>query len=220
MHIEILRNIYNVIYQNAVKRKEGIIWALALIVTALILISYQFNFLERFELLTLDYRFNIRQLQSGSPDIVFIDMAEDSINVIGRWPWQRKWHAALIKILSDYKPKAIAFDVIFSEPQDEIDDAALEEAMRQYGSVYMPSVYDIEMEKRAGFYKGDGVNAIHEPIPRLMNVLKGTGHINAVPDSDGILRRVPPIINLNDRTTYQLGLKVAADLLGVKDGDM
>lgn len=220
MYIDILRNLYNVIYQNAVKHKRGVSWLLAIVVAVLILTSYQLNVLDRFELLTLDYRFNMRPTHPGYPDIVFIDMAEDSINVIGRWPWPRKWHAALIKILSPYKPKAIAFDVIFSEPQDETDDAALEESIRQSGVVYMPSVYDIEMDKNSAFYKGEGVIAIHEPLARFKDVLKGTGHINAVPDSDGILRRVPPVIKLGDRITYQLGIEVGADLLGVEGEDI
>ncbi|MFH1189919.1 MAG: CHASE2 domain-containing protein [Candidatus Omnitrophota bacterium] len=215
-----LRNLYNVIYQNAVKYKRGVVWILALAVTAIILIVYQTNILDRFELLTLDYRFNLRNHRPGHDDIVFIDMAEDSINVIGRWPWPRKWHAALIKILSPYKPRAIAFDVIFSEPQDETDDAALEESIRQAGVVYMPSVYDIEMEKSATFYKGDGVVAIHEPLDRFRGALKGSGHINAVPDSDGILRRAPPAIKFRDKTTYQLGIKIGADLLGVREEDI
>jgi diguanylate cyclase (GGDEF)-like protein len=215
-----LRDISDFIYQGAVKHKKGVLWFLTFVVMAVVLISYQFDFLDRLELLSLDYRFNLRHAQSGYSDIVFIDMAEDSINVIGRWPWPRKWHAALIKILSPYKPKAVVFDVIFSEPQDETDDAALEESMRQSGVVYMPSVYDIEMDKSRLFHKGEGVIAIHEPMARLRNVLRGTGHINAVPDSDGILRRVPPLIKLNDRITYQLGVEVGADILGVKEDEI
>lgn len=220
MRTEILRNVYNVIYQNILKHKKGVVWILALVVTAVILIVYQANIFNRFELLTLDYRFNVRHNRPGHADIVFIDMAEDSINVIGRWPWPRKWHAALIKILSPYKPKAIAFDVIFSEPQDEIDDSALAEAIRQAGVVYMPSVYDIEIGNRLTLHEGYGVTAIHEPLERFKAVLKGSGHINAVPDADGILRRVPPVIKFKDNTTYQLGIKIGADLLGVKDEDI
>jgi len=220
MHIKILTNALNVIYQNALKYKGVLAWILVFIVTALMLVSYQLNLFDRVELLTLDYRFNVRHLQTGPQDIVFIDMAEDSIEAIGRWPWPRKWHATLIKILLIYNPKVIAFDVVFSEPQDDLDDTVLEEAMRQSGVVYIPSVYDVEMDKSPFFYKGQGVIAIHKPIKRFRNVVKGSGHINAVPDSDGILRRVPPVIKLGDSMTYQLGIKVAADILGVKDGDI
>ena len=220
MRVDILRNLYNFIYQNAIKHKQGVSWLLAVIVAALIVSSYQLNLFDRFELLTLDYRFNLRPVQRGYPDIVFIDMAEDSINVIGRWPWPRKWHAALIKILSPYEPRAIAFDVVFSEPQDEIDDASLEESARQSGVVYMPSVYDIETDRNQALYKGDGVIKIHEPLERFRGVLKGSGHINAVPDLDGILRRAPAVIKLGDKMTYQLGVKVAADLLGAGGGDI
>ena len=213
-------NISNVIYQNVIKHKKTAILVLALIVTTLILISYQFDLFNRLESITLDQRFQLRHFKPGSSDVVFIDMAEDSVNVIGRWPWPRKWHAALIKILSSYDPKAIVFDVIFSEAQDDADDGAMEEAIRQSGVVYIPSVYDIETDKSAGFYEGIGVTAIHEPLPRFSGVMKGSGHVNTIPDPDGTLRRVPPVLRYKDKTSYQLGIRVGSDILGFTDKDI
>lgn len=34
----------------------------------------------------------------------------------GRWPWPRNVHAELIEGLNTYSPQAIAFDVLFNEP--------------------------------------------------------------------------------------------------------
>jgi len=34
----------------------------------------------------------------------------------GRWPWPRNVHAELIEGLNTYLPQAIAFDVLFNEP--------------------------------------------------------------------------------------------------------
>ena len=58
------------------------------------------------------------------------------------------------------------------------------------------------------------------PLPQFSEYAKDEGHINAIPDIDGILRRVPPVISFKGNTAYQLGLKVGLDILGAKDTDI
>jgi diguanylate cyclase (GGDEF)-like protein len=147
-------------------------------------------------------------------------MAEDSIKAIGRWPWPRKWHAALIKILNEQSPRAIAFDVIFSEPQDPVDDVALEEAMGQAKDVYLPILYNMKSETARGLYLGHGIDSVTRPLDIFAAVSKDSGHINAIPDMDGILRRAPAIINYKGVTTYQFGIKIGFDMLGVNEKDI
>lgn len=208
------------IYQKLARYRSGFVWILSFIVATLVLGLYVFGVFERLELLTLDWRFNLRPAVQNTSDIVFIDMAEDSVNAIGRWPWPRKWHAALIKVLNEYKPKAIAFDVVFSEPQDAVDDLAMETALKSSGSVYLPMLYDLVQGKLKYFYRGEGVTAIYEPIKRFRPYVRGSGHINAIPDIDGILRRAPAIISYNGKVTSHFGIKIGADILGVKDKDI
>ena len=189
-----IKDVSDFIYQRTFKYKYRIRWALALIVALVVIILYQCDIFERIELLTLDYRFRFKSPKPLASDIVFIDMAEDSIHAIGRWPWPRSWHATLIKALSDYKPKAIVFDVLFSEPQDETDDYALEEAMKESGLVSLPFLFDLKKQDAAYLYKGEGVMSVITPLPQFSEYAKDEGHINAIPDIDGILRRVPPVI--------------------------
>lgn len=218
--LKILKGVNNFIYQNVFKYKHGVKWILAILVGIIIIILYEFDVFERLELLTLDYRFILRHPKPKPSNIVFIDMAEDSIETIGRWPWPRRWHATLIKALSDYHPRAIALDVIFSEPQDELDDLALEEAIKQSGQVYLPLSYTLEKEDMRYLYEGKGVVSVLGSLSNFKKHVKGTGHINAIPDTDGILRRVPAIIGYGDTKTYQFGLKIGFDMLGLKDRDI
>ncbi|MDD5436717.1 MAG: diguanylate cyclase [Candidatus Omnitrophica bacterium] len=215
-----MKNFRDFIYQRTFRYKYRIRWALALFVALIVILLYQFDVLERLELITLDYRFRLRASQPLKADIVFIDMAEDSIQDIGRWPWPRSWHATLIKAVSDHKPKAIVFDVLFSEPQDPADDGALEEAIKGSGVVCLPLLFDLKEQSAGSLYKGEGVSSLIEPLPQFAKYAEDVGHINAIPDMDGILRRVPPLISFRERTAYQLGLKVGMDALGVKDGDI
>jgi diguanylate cyclase (GGDEF)-like protein len=212
-----LKNISDFVYQRTFKYKYRIRWALALAVATAVILFYQFDVFERLELQTLDQRFRFKPSRPIGSDIVFIDMAEDSIQAIGRWPWPRSWHATLIKALSDYKPKAIVFDVLFSEPQDAIDDFALEEAIKESGNVFLPILFELKEQNADYLYKGAGVASIIEPLPQFAEYAHDEGHINAIPDIDGILRRVPPVILFKEKPVYQLGLKVAMDILGVKN---
>lgn len=218
--ISALKSFHTLLYQKALEYKDAIRWLLALTVAIVIILLYQSDAFERFELLTLDYRFLLRQKAPEISNIVFIDMAEDSIDAIGRWPWPRKWHAALVTALAEYKPKAIAFDVIFSEPQDDIDDMAFAEAIKRSGSVYLPLLYDLKNYDLSYLYSGSGVDAKLDPIPVLKKEIKGTGHINALPDLDGVMRRVPALISFRGRPSYQLGMKIALDIRGSAEKDI
>jgi diguanylate cyclase (GGDEF)-like protein len=217
---KLVRKAFGALYEAAMSYRRGFVWVLSFAVAMIALGLYALGSFNRLELLTLDWRFNMRPVLHKPSDIVFIDMAEDSVNAIGRWPWPRKWHAALVKILSEYRPRAIAFDVIFSEPQDDVDDTAMEDALAVSGAVYMPVLYDLVPDKVRNYYRGEGVGTKYEPIDRFKGLVRGVGHINAIPDSDGILRRVPAVISYHGKATNHFGVKVAADILGAKEEDM
>lgn len=213
----IFESLGETLYQNIFRYKMAVKLITAVLIAATILMMYEFRVVQRLELLTVDYRFLLRRQEPVKADIVFIDMAEDSIDAIGRWPWPRKWHAALTRILSEYNPRAVAFDVVFAEPQDEINDATFEEALKLAQNVYLPLSYELRGRPGDKVYEGEGVQSIIRPLDRFSQWSAGTGHISAVPDPDGILRRVFPIISSDGTKTYQLGFRLACDSLGVKD---
>ena len=78
------------------------------------------NSLDLLEMKSLDFRFRLREaLQSEKPvgDLAVIAIDEKSIKEIGRWPWSRAEMARLVGRLAEGKPKIIALDVLFSEPE-------------------------------------------------------------------------------------------------------
>lgn len=48
---------------------------------------------------------------------VLLEIDDESLNKIGRWPWSRKEIAKIIRKLNSYQAKVISFDVFFSEPE-------------------------------------------------------------------------------------------------------
>lgn len=172
----------------------------------IVLLNISFLFLpgaERIENFFHDYFFRFRKHIPAQSDIVLIEIAEDSIQSLGRWPWPRQYHAVMTHLLHDWGAKAIIFDMIFSEPSTPFDDGALTEALKESGNAYIPLVSET---------KGDQKIWIR-PLPEMQKYLKGTGHINIKPDSDGTLRRIQFQITDSGESHPHLAVQAAADLL-------
>ncbi len=166
---------------------------------------------ERFELTTIDTRFKLRGNIPTRPEIAFIDMAEDSIRSIGRWPWPREWHATLVSVLNEFKPKAVAFDVLFVEPSAPEMDGALAKALKDAGFVYLPFLIE---------YDKDAVSGITFPIPELQESAHAFGYLDFASDVDGVVRRVPLAKKIQGKYYYHMAFKVVCDYLGVPESNI
>lgn len=159
---------------------------------------------ERVEHFFVDHFFRIRHPLPNHPAIVIIEIAEDSIQALGRWPWPRHFHAVMVHLLSEWGVKAIVFDVIFSEPSTAFDDGAFEEAIRKSGRVYLPVILEPQAEEKIWI----------RSLPSLESHAKAVGHINVTPDPDGIIRRIRPFLEYEEKKFPHLALQVAFDNLG------
>ena len=173
--------------------------------------AYQNGVLDPFERVTLDFRFKFRPQQFTNTKIVLIEVAEDSIQAVGRWPWNREWHATLVKALSDFGARMVAFDVLFSEPSKPESDLLFVQSIAKAGNVYLPVAFNET--------HGPAASGVVEPIPILKQAMKASGHITIAPDPDGLLRSIH--LKLRDQDTQkehlQLGFKMALDLYGVRE---
>jgi adenylate cyclase len=53
--------------------------------------------------------------REASDDVVIVDLDENSLRLIGQWPWSRDVVADLILKLKSYGAKVVAFDIVFAE---------------------------------------------------------------------------------------------------------
>jgi len=111
---------------------------IGLILTLLMLfLSYQRPmFMEQLESRAFDIRFKLRyqldaQLQ-GAKEVVVITMDEKAIENLGRWPWPRTDWAKFLITLGKYNPKVISLDVVFSEPDQNINVNYLKDVKSKY----------------------------------------------------------------------------------------
>ncbi|MFW5488390.1 MAG: CHASE2 domain-containing protein [Desulfovibrio sp.] len=75
------------------------------------------RFLERLELSAFDLRLLARGPQESSHQVSIIAVDEESLIKYGRWPWDRELTAKLVSKIDSYGPKAVGYDIVFSEPQ-------------------------------------------------------------------------------------------------------
>ena len=192
--------------------KYALLFAVALSILA---VSY-LRLLDDFELGSLDLRFIFRPKIPVSDEAVIIEIGEDSIRKLGRFPFDRSYHAILIKALSEFGAKDISFDIFFSEPQE--NDQELADAMRKAGNVYLPFVFDLEAKKHSKIITASAYLA--RCLDNLSVIAKGTGHINIIPDTDGKFRRVPVYIRSGNALYPYLPILVACDYLGISEKDV
>jgi adenylate cyclase len=214
-------------------RSLGIVITLA--VCALFLAAglrdFEVPLLDQLELKTYDMR--LRALEASRPRHVTIAaIDEQSLARVGRWPWSRSVHAELVRRLDEAGAKVIAFDIFFSERESPKADAQLARALGATKKTVLASVFLLtpgearylsESGLQAGL-KAIAPQAIadaggREARPKSFGVLANlpelqagaaySGHINVLPDADGVYRRVPLVMLHANRYFPSFDVQVA-----------
>ena len=126
-----------------------------------------------------------RLVESKIPeDLLLIAIDERSLLELGRWPWPREKHVALIDKLKDSDVRAIAIDIIFAEPDMDFPetDQRLSETVAKAGNVILPVFM--------GLAEQQGKILEIEPIKPLAENAAGLGHVHIDIDKDGVARHV------------------------------
>lgn len=141
--------------------------------------------------------FDMSKTANHVPDsrIVVVAIDDASIEALGQFPWDRAVYAPVLANMNQEGnvPKAIAFDIIFSEPSDSPDsDAAFAEALAANPNVILPVVGTMSGElfgatdvKRDELIRAQGVLRPYDPFAELVQ----QAHINKVSSKDGVIRQ-------------------------------
>lgn len=168
---------------------------------------------------------------AADPDIVIVDADDASMigmqEIAGLWTWPREIHADLIDALAEFQPRAIVFDIAFSERdmRQPKSDARLSEAIGTYPQVYLPAVQLSPAADASGTWLRDlapvfggmpaGVSDAKAAIQlphAVERSLWRIGLINSIEDGDGVLRRYRLYSDTYGWRLPSLPARVAADL--------
>lgn len=146
-----------------------------------------------------------------------IDIDDESLKRLGAWPWPRAQSARLVSRLSELGAKTVAFDIVFAEP--ERSDPALVKAMAKTAVVTGFTLSSHPNETfpalKSGFaYSGDAPLR-HLPdfpgavssLPAFEAAAAGNGGFSLVPESDGVIRRLPLLLRRGEALYPSLALE-------------
>ena len=109
------------------KYKNYLIFLLILVLLIL-LKSFNPNFIKSISFLSFDLYQKVVPLNKQDTEVIIIDIDEKSLGKFGQFPWSRSVFAKIIENVNQASPKAIGFDVFFSEK----DKQSPEEIIKSY----------------------------------------------------------------------------------------
>lgn len=183
-------------------KKESIKYLLVSFFTIiLVCFLYSIKAFERLEAITYDLRVQLLSPNTQSKDnikLILIDQnsltwAQES-NGIG-WPWPREMYSAINAFLKEAGAKVVVYDIIYSEDSfyGISDDETFAQSLKQLPSINGIVVQNIkaqQQEDQQCVRLNKDTNKIIYPVDVIKAGFKYFGISNAIPDGDGIIRKV------------------------------
>ena len=172
-------------------------------------------FVESIRLRYFDTLITAKEITDNNIYTVNID--ESALDKYGQWPLPREEYAKIIKDLYDRGAGLVVLNIIMAEPDRTGGDDVLANALKKYpvilGSV--PSgktkntprkpgsaVIGPEWQDQIVQYPGLIAN-----ISKLENSAAGIGIVSTLPEVDGVNRRIPLVVSVNDNLYPSLSLE-------------
>ena len=172
-------------------------------------------------------------LMLGSPQqseqIVTVNIGEKAIEKYGQWPFPREVHAKIIGDIYGRGAALVGSTILYPEPDRMGTDRVLANSLTQYPVVLSQTVSDSCSRASATIRRtgvaviGDGEATEFLPqypcvlsnIAPLQEAAAGVGITSTLPESDGVVRRVP----LLSQTSGEYYPAFALEMLRVAAGD-
>jgi adenylate cyclase len=211
--------------------------AAAVIVTALFAV-FPPSLLTRPDNAAYDIVVRSAPTKPPSGRVVIVDVDERSLTTVGQWPWRRDLIGELIARLRNLGAATVALDIVFAEQDRDgatvdralaatlreggvvlgfamrFDAAAGEESGCELHPVTPALIHEGDDTATAPFFRATGAVC---NLPVLARAAGASGFMNAAPDGDGILRRVPLLIELDGHVYPSLALAATMAATGSRD---
>ena len=194
-------------------------WAVTVVAALLILLYLQNpSVLQTLQLKTFDWL--ITSLETvKSDEIILVEFGEKSVEKLGQWPFDRRDIAETIDRLRKYDASMIAVPIVFSEKDKAGGDEVLAKTLQTNGIIIAqtPTTQNKNPDNvRRGFAVIGPTNPINyvfnwpgglAPLPLLAETADGVGVVAAVPELDGVVRRMPMLVGIDGKLYPSLPLE-------------
>lgn len=199
------------------------------------------SFFEVAENRTFDYRQSIKVLHKqpvSNKDILILAIDDASLEYLwdkyGEWPIPRNVYADVINYIEKDKPQAIIFDLLFikSIRAEKQADKELTDTINKYNNTYVGMNFDnlpsdvripADLPERLSVKVNNNSNIdigkrytfanCRTILPELLNGKVKIGMTNVIRNSDGIIRKVAPVVKYKDNYYPYLSFKAGSDYL-------
>src|SRR3989339_216593 len=182
-------------------KQKNVAYLLGVFAILLVIVLNFFGVFQTLEYKSYDYRIRNRMANIISDKIVIAAIDENSLEHLGRWPWDRSIQARMIQKLTRAGAKTIGVDILFIEKSNEQSDTALEEAVKESKRCVNELLFEIDR----GIPKKQKL-----PISGIAKYSIGIGFPNVFPEIDGVVRKVKPTIEYQKKLYPHVSVSIAS----------
>ena len=176
--------------------------------------------------------------QKMHPSIVHLDLNDSTVISHKISSSDRTPFAKILETLRLINPEIIGVDIVFSDPPCSVTNE-IAKISRKTANIYFPVIPLIHIPKAhqqqfnpltreillinptvVGADKLISPSSIITPSSDILSASAGLGHIYCEPDRDGVYRRIPLILKYMDGFVPSFSLRMALDILNVKNSDI
>ena len=179
--------------------------------------------IETIRLKYFDFLFTLQD-DRDSELIALYDIDEAALAENGQWPWPRSYLADLNSDLAERGAVAVVYSVLFPEPDRFLQDEEFALSMQEIPT-FLSAVATTSTNRGDGWDIGVATmgpvlenamqySGILPNVQVLQEASTGTGVVNAAPEVDGLVRRVPALINVQGQLYPALSVDVLRGLAG------
>ncbi|MEW6535691.1 MAG: CHASE2 domain-containing protein [Candidatus Auribacterota bacterium] len=191
---------------------------ISIVIGIIIAIFFNFHVLDKIEAITVDWRFRLRQNPTLNPNLVIIGITKECIDKIGGYPIPRDLYSKVVDNLTKAGAKSICFDVFFDLPGAQVEnDQILAKSFKTASNITLPVFTPQKVNTSSKNKLGNMIVAdlIRQNMPLYTRSIEHQGHINAIPDSDGKIRRIPFMLYNNNTIYYPMSFEAFLEYRGI-----
>ena len=195
------------------------IWTTVLLFIALLSVRLiDPSFIEQLRLNTFDSY--IKTIPTKESNVVLLNIGEEALDTYGQYPFPRQQYAQLISDLREANAGMIGFTIMFPESDRFGGDEVFASWINTNGIILAQDA-DPNGKSKSAPYVGTATFGVGDPldwlirydglvtnIPELEKEAWGHGLINAMPEVDGLVRRIPLVSQINEQLYPSFSLEV------------